>query len=400
MTKRITALCIALLVIAGLGLFAIAWHPAIRTVTPPTPDSFDRAQIDRGEVLAGLGDCAICHTADPTKPFAGGVALPTKFGTVYSANITPDADDGIGGWSKAAFVRAMRAGIMRNGSYLFPAFPYDHFTKIKDEDLDALYAYIMTRKPVNNTPPENALRFPFNIRLLQGAWQLLFFEPGSFEPDANHDAQWNRGAYLAEGLGHCGACHTPRNTFGAEDSSRSYAGALIDNWYAPALDAAGATPVGWVPDQIFDYLRVGGTPYQGVATGSMSDIVHGSLRRVSDQDLRALAVYFGSINESATTENAAATASTEIHAAHTRAAESRNRGERIFAAACEACHYNTATTPMTLRPELSLNSAVTAPDPINLIRVTLEGVSIDDGMPGAMMRGSTRRSATKTLRAW
>src|SRR5687768_14305547 len=198
-------------------------HSALAPSEPPPRAAFDADVIAKGAQLAAMGNCNVCHTAPGGKAYAGGRPLKTPFGTVYGTNITPDPETGIGRWSEAAFARAMREGLDREGRHLYPVFPYDHFTKMTDEDIRALYAFVMTRQPVRAETPPNELPFPFNVRSAIGVWKHLYFEPGRFRPDPAQSAEWNRGAYLAEGLGHCGACHTPRNLVGAEKKSQDFA---------------------------------------------------------------------------------------------------------------------------------------------------------------------------------
>ena len=385
MSRRIltgSAIVAALLIITGLVLTR---HGAMEAIDPPAAEDFAQADIARGEMLAGIGNCVVCHTTDEGADFAGGRAMPTGFGTLYTPNISPDPDHGIGRWSFAAFRRAMREGIGREGEYLFPAFPYDHFSLVTDDDLRALYAYLMTRSPSSAEAPDNGLRFPFNVRLLQAGWQLLFFREGPYEPVAGRSDAWDRGAYLAEGLGHCGACHTPRNRAGAEQQDRAYAGALIDGWYAPALDVHPTAPLGWSEDALYAYLRNGMAPLHGVAVGSMSPVIHTGLAAAGDDDLRAIATYFADIGDSDRTHSPEADARDRIAAARARQDLQRGRGEHIWNVACASCHYNDPGDPQALRPDMSLNSAITAPDPVNLIRVTLEGVGVNDGSPGLVM---------------
>lgn len=389
MIKRILAS------IVGIGIVVIAiaaivvWEPSLPETKTPAPDSFSQQQIDKGRVLAGIGNCAACHTENPDKPYAGGRPIPTPFGTIYTANITPDPTNGIGRWSEEAFARAMKEGVSRSGAHLFPAFPYTHFSKVRDEDIKALYAYLMTQKPVASQPPDNTLKFPYNIRMLQAGWKLLFFDDEPWQPVADKSAQWNRGAYLAEGLGHCSSCHTPRNDFGAEREDARYAGAMVDNWYAPALNASHRAPAPWTGEEAYNYLRAGGSALHGVAVGSMAEVVHQGLARASDDDIHALATYFSDLSGAADESQAQAmtAAAKTIEAAHRNAAATLSRGEALYAKACAACHYNSADQPKALRPEMSLNSAVNAPNPDNLIRATLHGVSIEDGLPGVMMPG-------------
>src|SRR5258708_6130755 len=198
--------------------FALSWHPAVAPLTSSAPRSFEPGRVAQGESLVHIGNCAGCHSADGGRPFAGGRALPTPFGTVFSTNITPDPETGIGQWPGEAFRRAMRDGVARNGEHLYPAFPYDHFTRASDADIDALYAYFMTRTPVQRRAPANQMKPPFGFRPLIAAWNLLFLEKGPLADDPAHPADWNRGRALVEGLAHCGACHTPRNKLGAEQN--------------------------------------------------------------------------------------------------------------------------------------------------------------------------------------
>jgi len=188
------------------------------------PSSFSSALVARGAILAKLGDCAVCHTADDGASLAGSRPLATPFGILYSDNLTPDPQTGIGHWSAQAFRRAMKEGVSRDGSHLYPALPYDHFTHVTDEDLDALYAFLMTRRAVYAKAPSNRLIPPLGFRPLLSGWKMLFLHEGSISTDAIRSPEWNRGAYLSEGLGHCGACHTPRNLMGAEEKSHAYAG--------------------------------------------------------------------------------------------------------------------------------------------------------------------------------
>ena len=220
--------------------------------------------------------------------------VPTPFGTIYSSNITPDAETGIGRWSEAAFRRAMRSGVDRDGQHLYPTFPYDHFTNVSDEDDRALYAYLMTRQPVRAPARENQLSFPLDQRVVIAGWKLLFLRRGTYQPDSTKSAEWNRGAYLVEGLAHCGACHTPRNALGAERASAPFAGGDVDNWHAYAINAQSPAPVPWDADALFAYLRDGWHPDHGVARGPMAEVVS-NLSSVPDSDVRAIATYMAGV---------------------------------------------------------------------------------------------------------
>ena len=393
MLKRIVLGLIAVFVVGIVGFGVFAWRPAIGKIASPAPSAFAPEMVARGEVLAGAGYCSTCHTTKGGQPFAGGYPMKTGFGTIYSTNITPDAKTGIGAWSEAAFRRAMHQGVARNGSHLFPAFPYDHFTKLTDADVSALYAYMMTRRAVEAPAKRNSIPFPLNIRALQAGWKLLFFRPGRFEPDAAKSAEWNRGAYLAEGVSHCGACHTPRNALGAEKRDKAFAGAPIDDWIAPPLTASNPSPAPWDQAELAVYLRTGISRHHGVAAGPMAPVVHDGLTKLPDADIQALAVYFADI------DGAAGRASSLAPALQKAAAANRlNVGPqtlpaaRLYTAACASCHYNGAGRLNPLRPDLALNSAVNLDDPTNLIRVVLYGVSAKDGAPGVVMPSFTRFS--------
>nr|WP_246504886.1 c-type cytochrome [Microvirga antarctica] len=366
----------------------LSWRSAIAPVARPSPAGFAPDLVARGEVLAGAGYCATCHTAQGGKPYAGGYPMRTAFGTIYSTNITPDPETGIGSWSEAAFQRAMQQGVARDGSHLFPAFPYDHFTKLTDADVAALYAYFITRPAVRATPPANTLPFPLNIRALQAGWKLLFFRDGPLTPDPIKGAEWNRGAYLAEGISHCGACHTPRNSLGAEERGKPYAGAAIDNWIAPPLTKANPSPVPWSRDELYAYLRSGVSQHHGTAVGPMSPVVHDGLRKLPDEDIRALAIYLADVAGSdARLAEIKPAIERALAADRAGAGAQTDPAARLYNAACASCHYNGGDAVNALRPELALNSAVTLSDPTNLIRVILYGVTAPEGAPGVVMPG-------------
>lgn len=393
MLKRILVGLLVLAVVGLVGFGVFAWRPAIGKIAPPAPSSFSPELVARGEVLAGAGYCSTCHTTKGGQPFAGGYPMKTGFGTIYSTNITPDPKTGIGTWSEAAFRRAMHQGVARDGSHLFPAFPYDHFTKLSDGDVSALYAYMMTRPAVAAPAKRNGVPFPLNIRALQAGWKLLFFKPGRFEPDKARSAERNRGAYLAQGVSHCGACHTPRNALGAEKRDKAFAGAPIDNWIAPPLTAANPSPAPWDQAELTAYLRTGVSRYHGVAAGPMAPVVHDGLVKLPDADIQALAVYFSDIDGAAGRAGALGPALQRAVAAnHLNVGPQNDPSARLYTAACASCHYNGAGQPNPLRPDLALNSAVTLDDPTNLIRVVLYGVGARDGAPGVVMPSFNRFS--------
>ena len=390
-------ICIGLLILLGLVLvaagaaYAYYWRPALAPIDPPPPASFSAQTIEQGRILAGMGNCAACHTVKGGAPYAGGRGLATPFGTIYATNLTPDPQTGIGRWSLPAFRRAMREGVGRHGEHLFPVFPYTHFSHVSDADLAALYAYLMTRPPVHAAAPANTVPFPLNQRALQAGWKLLFFRPAAFQRNAAQGADWHRGRYLAEGLAHCAACHTPRNALGAEVAGSPYMGAPIDHWYAPPLTAANTAPLPWTRDELYAFLRTGATALHGVAAGPMSEVVHEGMEASPDADIRALAAYFASVAASPNAAEPPVDSASVIKAGIDRSQKvgmvDNDRGASLYVAACASCHSNSDGKPSLLRPELSLNSAVSAPDPANLIQVILHGVGRDEGLRDALMPG-------------
>ena len=386
--RRIAIAIVAAAVLGLLGFSLLAWRPAIAPIERPSRANFPAEAIAKGEILAAAGHCAACHSRQGGQPFAGGYALRTPFGTIYSTNITPDPETGIGRWSLEAFARAMHEGVSIDGSHLFAAFPYDHYTKLSDDDVKALYAYFMTQPPVRATAPANTIPFPLNVRALQEGWKILFFRSGRYRTDPSKSAEWNRGAYLAEGLSDCGGCHTPRNLLGAEKASDAYAGAVIEDWIAPALTEANPSPVPWTQDELFSYLRTGVGSLHGATTGPMTPVIRGGLSTVPDADNRALAVYFADIDHASARESAVEAAmSRALATSHLGSGREYDPDARLYAAACIACHYNSGPAPLPARPELALNSALTLPEPTNFIQVVLKGVGNTEGGPGLVMPG-------------
>ena len=388
MLKRVVIGLVGVALLGLLGFSALAWRPAIAPIDPPAAASFPAELIAKGQALAGAGYCAVCHTRQGGEPLAGGYGLRTPFGTIYTTNLTPEPQTGIGRWSLEAFTRAMHEGVARDGSHLFPAFPYDHFTKVSDDDVQALYAYLMTRPPVRAPAQANTIPFPLNVRALQEGWKILFFRSGRYQPDTSQSAEWNRGAYLAEGLSHCGGCHTPRNALGAERVKDAYAGAVIDNWDAPALTDANPSPAPWTQSELFSYLRSGVSPLHGVSAGPMSPVVHVGLSALPDSDIRAQAIYFADIDHAASREPVVeAAVEKALATSPLGSTQEYDPDARLYGAACIACHYNAGPAPLAARPELALNSALTLPEPSNFIHVVLDGIDVRQGGPGLVMPG-------------
>ncbi|CAM4165492.1 c-type cytochrome [Bordetella tumulicola] len=400
------------------GLMTMAWpvKPAIAPTTGPDVSLYSAAAIERGRLVAAAGDCVVCHTAPGGKENAGGLGLDTPFGTIYTTNITPDNETGIGQWSYRAFERAMREGVHRDGRQLYPAFPYTAFAKITDADMQALYAYMMVQPPVRSEPPKTALAFPYNVRPAMAGWNLLFHDNRVYEPDPTQTLAWNRGAYLVQGVGHCAACHSPRNALGAEKTGvQNYlAGGEAEGWAAPALDQLATGKVPWTSDELFQYLRTGYSANHGVAAGPMAPVIHG-LAELPESDVRAIGTYLlnlpgspvartssGEGNAPAPAINALTSdltpartpestpkltsestpASALSLAALTPAVSSTQRlfeghaqGERIYQNACAVCHEAAAgPTLFGVKPLLATNTNLHAATPDNLVQVILHGI--------------------------
>jgi mono/diheme cytochrome c family protein len=368
LSKRRVAAVVALLIVAGGG--AALWHPTIAPVTSHA--AFPPEQIARGAELAAIGDCAVCHTAAEGRPYAGGRGVPTPFGTVYATNITPDPDTGIGQWSEAAFRRAMRDGIDRSGRHLYPVLPYPHFTRASDDDIAAMYAFLMTRGAVHASAPPNQLPFPLDNRFLLAGWNLLYLSPGPWRPDPTHDASWNRGNYLVEAIGHCGACHTPHNALGAEKDAQTLAGGEAENWYAPPLQAGSPARQPWTEDALASYLRTGFDAHHGAAAGPMTAVTE-ELASVPQEDIHAMAVYVASLMPKTAPEPLAARGGGDAQAA------------AMFVGACGGCHG--ADAPMTRNgaPSLALSSVVNAPTPQGAIQMILQGIPWREGKSAPYM---------------
>lgn len=365
----------AALFIGGLGVIAglLGWRSAIAPVSLSAP-VYSESTIERGRVLAALGDCAVCHTAPGGAPNAGGRAMDTPFGTLYTTNLTPDAETGLGRWSFSAFQRAMREGVSRDGHHLYPAFPYTAFAKTSDDDLQALYAYFMAMPAVRAEAPKSELKFPFSLRPLMAGWNALFHDPAPLPPVPTQSAEWNRGAYLVNGLGHCGACHTPRNALGAEQGGSAFlSGAMVDGWEAPALTQLSKAAVPWDADALYRYLRNGHSPRHGIAGGPMAEVVR-ELAQVPDADVRAMAVYLGSFNPEPVAQPQALAQQAIDNAARTQG-QLLGPAQRMFDSACASCHHDgDGPTLLGVNTPLALNSSLTSTRPDNLLRTILDGV--------------------------
>ncbi|MCJ0974365.1 cytochrome c [Pseudomonas sp. PS1] len=331
-----------------------------------TPD--DESPLTRGEYLTRAGNCLSCHTREGGAPFAGGVPFETPYGTLYSTNITPDPDTGIGRWDDDDFIRAMHEGIGRQGEHLYPAFPYTAYTLMSRDDVLAIKSYLDNVESVAYQPPENQLVFPFDQRALLAAWKFVNFDAARFEPVSDQDEEINRGAYLSEAVGHCGECHTPRTLTQGLDSKQHYAGATQQGWTAWNI-TSGARGIGnWSEQKLLNYLSTGHQRGEAVAGGPMAEVVSDSLSWLSEQDLRAIARYLmqvpakdGQVPARDEIEPAGANPEDPIHS--------------LFVAACESCHYPDDRGRGGPYPTSFPNySAVRDPNGTNLIRVMLDGL--------------------------
>lgn len=388
--KIILALIGALVVAIVIARVVDRQVSSASAATPSSPPdaTYDATLVAKGAWLAAIGNCSTCHTASSGRTFAGGRPLSTPFGTIYATNITPDPETGIGRWSPSDFLRAMQQGVDREGRDLYPAFPYDHFTHVADEDISAIYAFLMTRDPVRAQTPANRILVP---RPAIAVWKALYLKPGPLVPDAAHDATWNRGRYLVDGLAHCGACHTPRNGLGAEKERQDLAGGSAEGWHAPALNESSPAPSLWTTEQLVAYLRTGFDAGHGTAAGTMAPVAH-NLSTVPEPEVNAIAVYIAarmgaSAGARATAAGNAPGGQGAASVEHPGRAEEvvadarkANDGEAIYGTACADCHDGGRRGIA-----LDYSTSVTDTTPTNLIRVTLDGIHPREGEKGELM---------------
>ncbi|WP_306397029.1 c-type cytochrome [Telluria beijingensis] len=375
----------AIVVLTGIA-FAIMWRPALAPqASIPT---FDQARIERGANLAHLGMCASCHTADLARPFAGGKPMETPFGTVHSTNITPDRDTGIGAWSPEAFARSMREGVSRDGHLLYPAFPYNHYVRMTQADIDDLYAYFMTRPAIAAAAPDNDMTFPFGFRPLVGFWNVLYLDDAPWRPDPRQSSEWNRGAYLADAVAHCAACHTPRTKLGGPDLERQLDGGEAEDWYAPALNRNSPSPLPWTRAQLHTYLRTGMAEDHAVAGGPMQDVVM-HLAQANEGDVAALAAWTHSHLAQAPARATPAQRGGPLPppAADDPELPRMQLGYALYANSCARCHdVGRAPSSGTALP-LQKAIALYDPDPRSLIHIVDDGILPPSGEPGRWMPG-------------
>ena len=344
----------------------------------PTGVPAELAQADlvtRGEYLARAADCESCHTAKGGKAFAGGLAFKLPFGTIYSPNITPDMQTGIGAWTDGDFLSAIHKGVGRGGEPLYPAFPYAAYTYLTDADGLAIKAYLFSLKPVHSIAPENTLSFPYNQRWLMTIWSALFNPDHRFQPNATQTAQWNRGAYLVEGLGHCGECHTPRNLLQALDNRHKFSGAIASGWRAYNITADRTSGIGaWSDDELVQFLSTGHAEGRGVAAGPMGEAVDLSLRHLTQGDIEAIVAYLRTIRAIATPDlPAPKTTPAPLAPKQGVVADANPMGKHIFEGACASCHDWNGAGPLTTYATLTGNRSVNDPQAINLAQIVIAG---------------------------
>lgn len=387
-----------------LGGGALAWGLVATGYPEPRELSSYQASAEAGAYLAKAGNCATCHTTENGAPYAGGLEFITPFGVLYSTNITPEPETGIGNWSFRDFYQSMKRGVRPDGSHLYPAFPYTDFARMTDEDIASLYLYLQTVTPVKQSAPVNELKFPFSQRQLLSGWKLLFHRAQTFVPDTEQSEAWNRGAYLVEGPGHCGACHTPRNFLGAEQESLAFTGGIYMDkvkfgyhrqWSGVNLTSHSTGLASWSHEDLMQYLKEG-VSGNAIVHGPMQEVVMNSTRHLSDEDIAAMATYLKSLPANAQ------------RAAPAPAAETLAAGELVYTVHCGSCHLPGGTGDAGLGVTLAGSPLVQAPDPSSLINVILYGphlppkLSVDRsrmGMFGKKMSDKDIASVATYVRA-
>jgi len=377
----VVALAIGLWVIRGPGPLAFADGPKVTLIdyhgANPTgaPASLAHASlVERGAYLAKAADCVVCHTTQGGKEYAGGLGFQLPFGTLYSTNITPDKDTGIGNYSDRDFLNALHRGVRRDGARLYPAMPYTSYTNITDADALAIKAYLFSLPPVHATAPANTLTFPFNQRWGMLFWSALFNSDTRFEPDTSKSPEWNRGAYLAEALAHCGECHTPRNLAFALDNRKKFAGALTAGWHAFNISSDKTTGVGsWSDEDLIAYLSIGHAAGHGTASGPMGEAVDHSFSKLTPEDVHAVVAYLRSVPAIASPD-LPATPAPPAPASHRQGGGTPDpRGKMVFEGACVSCHGWTGESSISPFATLTGAWAVNDPGATNVAQIVISG---------------------------
>jgi mono/diheme cytochrome c family protein len=349
--------------IAGLlGSVAALWFAMMPGTRADASDPQEFTEIERGRYLAITSDCASCHTVPGGKPFAGGRPIETPFGNIVAPNITPDLETGIGAWSEEAFDAAVRKGVRPNGARLYPAMPYNAYTRMSRDDVSAIRAYLNSVDPVRNAVIANTLPFPFNIRATMRVWDALYFKAGEFKPDPAKSAEWNRGAFLVDGPAHCGACHTPKTFLGGDRTDQYLQGSYLQGWSAPDITNDKRTGLGeWSAEEVASYLKTGHNRISA-ATGPMAEAVSLSTSHMTDEDTRAIAAYLKSLPGKASIETPLPANSATMSA-----------GNAIYRDQCSACHGIEGRGVPKLFPSVASSSMVRSNDPTTAIRIVLRG---------------------------
>jgi mono/diheme cytochrome c family protein len=377
----VVAVAIGLRIVRGPGPMAFADGPKValadyRGANPAgVPVALAQASVvERGAYLARAADCMVCHTTAGGKEYAGGLGFKLPFGTLYSTNITPDKDTGIGNYSDQDFLAAMHRGIRRDGARLYPAMPFTSYTYVSDADALAIKAYLFSLPPVRAAAPENTLMFPFNQRWAMGFWSALFNPDTRFQPDTSKSPEWNRGAYLAEALAHCGECHTPRNLAFALDNRLKFAGAVTAGWRAFNISSDKSTGVGaWRDEDLVSYLSIGHADGHGTASGPMGEAVDHSLSKLAPEDIRAVVAYLRSVPPTASTD-LPATLAPSAPASHRDGGGTPDpRGKMVFEGACVSCHGWSGESAISPFATLTGAWAVNDPGATNVAQIVISG---------------------------
>jgi mono/diheme cytochrome c family protein len=370
--RRIVIVSVGGVIAAGIVVAAVAWLLLRPGFLPPTRNAgtanATTQVIDRGEYLARAGDCVACHTEPGGKEFAGGRPMPTPFGNLYVPNITADDETGIGLWSADDFYRMMHTGLSRDGTLLYPAMPFASYTKVTRADSDAIFSYLLSVAPVRRKNRPHELRFPYNKRDLLLGWRALYFSEGEFVAEPTQSKQWNRGAYLVQGLGHCAMCHTAINALGGSSESKAFEGGMIpnQNWYAPSLTSNREAGLGdWDVKDIGELLQIG-ISHRATVYGPMAEVVYDSLQHLSDEDAEAMAVYLKALPrrdaEPAPSSSARLVDPTVLEL-----------GRKVYAKQCSVCHGDEGQGQPPFYPPLAANRSIVMASPVNSIRMVLNG---------------------------